>query len=228
MNLKEYQKLALRTESIVDGIEFNQVFVTALLRLFSLSGEALDTIKKDVYYKNPKKLEENLLKILAAIELNLRMAKQAYSNKDNKSAVKVNPRVFHGIIGMATEAGELVEALDKSIENEGVIDPVNVHEEIHDSSWYQAVLHDALNLDWEQGLDNNIHKLQVRYPGKFSTENATNRNLEEERKALEVPSFCQETSFVETGSGVVNQFAESDYARLEAIAVNPPVNANHE
>ena len=42
-----------------------------------------------------------------------------------------------------------------------------------------------LKLDFWQLLTNNIQKLQVRYPEKFSNELALNRNLEEERKVLE-------------------------------------------
>lgn len=37
----------------------------------------------------------------------------------------------------------------------------------------------------EQALQNNIDKLKVRYPDKFSEECAINRNLEAERKELE-------------------------------------------
>lgn len=41
----------------------------------------------------------------------------------------------------------------------------------------------SLNLD--KGLENNINKLKVRFPEKFTEENAINRNLTEERKELE-------------------------------------------
>lgn len=41
------------------------------------------------------------------------------------------------------------------------------------------------NIDIFKALDNNIEKLKVRYPEKFTTENALNRNLVEERKMLE-------------------------------------------
>jgi len=34
-------------------------------------------------------------------------------------------------------------------------------------------------------MENNINKLRVRYPEKFTEENALNRNLELERKVLE-------------------------------------------
>ena len=41
------------------------------------------------------------------------------------------------------------------------------------------------NLDYAKLLDNNIAKLKVRFPDKFTEEAALNRNLEEERKTLE-------------------------------------------
>lgn len=40
-------------------------------------------------------------------------------------------------------------------------------------------------IDYEKSLENNINKLKVRFPEKFTEENAINRNLEEERKQLE-------------------------------------------
>ena len=41
----------------------------------------------------------------------------------------------------------------------------------------------------ERDLQNNIDKLKVRYPEKFTTENAINRDLEQERKELEKELF---------------------------------------
>ena len=41
------------------------------------------------------------------------------------------------------------------------------------------------NLDINKGLENNINKLKIRYPDKFTQEAAINRNLEAERIELE-------------------------------------------
>lgn len=41
------------------------------------------------------------------------------------------------------------------------------------------------DLNFHNCLKNNINKLKVRFPEKFTEENAINRNLEEERKQLE-------------------------------------------
>lgn len=42
-----------------------------------------------------------------------------------------------------------------------------------------------LGMDAEQHMQNNIDKLRVRYPEKFTEEAAINRNLDKERKELE-------------------------------------------
>lgn len=47
-------------------------------------------------------------------------------------------------------------------------------------------------LDFFQCLTNNIEKLKVRYPEKFSNEAAQNRNLEAEREKLEVTGTEEE------------------------------------
>ncbi len=44
---------------------------------------------------------------------------------------------------------------------------------------------DILDLEMEKLLENNIEKLKIRFPDKFSQENALNRDLDSERKALE-------------------------------------------
>lgn len=41
------------------------------------------------------------------------------------------------------------------------------------------------NINIEQSLENNIAKLKIRFPDKFTEENAINRNLEQERTELE-------------------------------------------
>ncbi len=40
-------------------------------------------------------------------------------------------------------------------------------------------------LDFYKLLENNINKLKIRYPDKFDTAKALNRDLESERKKLE-------------------------------------------
>lgn len=93
--------------------------------------------------------------------------------------------LLHCAIGLSTEAGELLDAFKKHIYYNKPLDVVNVGEEVADCMWYISNLCRLGGIDFEKILDNNINKLRVRYPEKFTNENATNRNLEAERKELE-------------------------------------------
>ena len=61
----------------------------------------------------------------------------------------------------------------------------NIKEEIGDLMWYIMNLCTFNNFDLEEILQTNIDKLRIRFPEKFTEENALNRNLEQERKTLE-------------------------------------------
>ena len=100
------------------------------------------------------------------------------------SKIEIDPRIFHGIVGMHTESTELLEALVKAIET-GELDKVNVGEETSDSNWYQAILLDALGQSWQKMLETNIKKLEDRYNDSFSNDSANNRDLKSEREVLE-------------------------------------------
>ena len=187
MEVKEFQKLALRTESIVDEVKVNkQLFLTVLGLIASLN-DVLDAMKKSIYYNDDKKLKEykENKNYAFTIEAGVSLLLDGLNRYDSKSEIDIDSRVLHGIMGMSTESGELIEALIKSINENKPIDATNVSEEMHDSSWYMAVLHDALNLVWNDGLENVINKLKIRFPDKFTNENAANRDLDSERKALE-------------------------------------------
>lgn len=93
--------------------------------------------------------------------------------------------LLHCGVGAATEVGELLDAMKKSIYYNKPLDIVNIGEEIADTMWYLSNLCRILGLDMEKLLDNNINKLRVRYPEKFTKEDAITRNLEAERKELE-------------------------------------------
>lgn len=66
--------------------------------------------------------------------------------------------------------------------------PIDLNKEILYLKMVLSGLSDLIteaDLDLETILENNINKLKVRFPEKFTEELALNRNLEEERKELE-------------------------------------------
>lgn len=92
--------------------------------------------------------------------------------------------IIHGVIGIFTEAGEMMEAILKAMDGEP-IDLVNLREELGDVEWYKAMLYRALKALPEEVRERNIAKLRRRYPDKFTSENAINRDVVAERRILE-------------------------------------------
>lgn len=93
--------------------------------------------------------------------------------------------VLHCLVGLQTELGELSDPFKKGIYYGKPIDKTNVAEEMADAMWYLVNLARIENIDLEKALINNINKLKIRYPEKFTAENAIVRNLEAERVELE-------------------------------------------
>ena len=89
------------------------------------------------------------------------------------------------VLGMQTEAAEIADVYKKTIAYKKPLDFVNIKEEIGDIMWYIANLCNMNGWDLREILDGNIAKLEARYPDKFTTDKAINRNLEAEREILE-------------------------------------------
>ena len=88
-------------------------------------------------------------------------------------------------MGLATEAGEFLDALKKHIFYGRPVDTVNLIEEIGDVSWYQRIGCDELEISFTEMLLRNVRKLRARFPEKFTEGQANERNLDAERKTLE-------------------------------------------
>jgi NTP pyrophosphatase (non-canonical NTP hydrolase) len=111
-----------------------------------------------------------------------------YSNWTENTCAKLENQtadILHMLLGIATESGELADVFKKNIAYNKSIDWVNVQEEIGDLMFYIASFCRICDLNLQDIIDNNVKKLETRYPDKFSAEKAINRNLEKERKILE-------------------------------------------
>ena len=91
----------------------------------------------------------------------------------------------HMIFGMVTEVAELADAYKKHWAYGKDLDMVNVKEEIGDVLFYISNFCKFNNINLGEVMYTNVEKLKARYPEKFTNENATNRDLETERKILE-------------------------------------------
>lgn len=193
MELKKYINLATRTESRIDKIKTNPELIVNLLYIFNSAGNMLDQVKKKTFYGKEYDIEkftvnymaiESAMKDLTKVRINGTSEEMGEENIE-----KVDPRLFHAIIGIATESTELCEGLYNTLTGKE-IDLVNLREENGDLNWYQAIFYDAmreLGYDgtWNGDLETNIAKLKARFPDKFDKIKAVNRDLDKERKILE-------------------------------------------
>lgn len=85
------------------------------------------------------------------------------------------PETLHGIIGISTEAGELLDAVKKGLFYGHAPDMKNIREEIGDVMWYIFAVVRAEGWDLEEILQENIDKLRLRYPEQFTTEHSAIR-----------------------------------------------------
>jgi len=94
-------------------------------------------------------------------------------------------RLLHSAIGLSTEANEFLDMLKKHIYYGKELDLPNIKEEVGDGFWYSAIAIDVLKTTFDEVMSVNIEKLKARYPEKFTSEKAMNRDLDKERKILE-------------------------------------------
>lgn len=93
-------------------------------------------------------------------------------------------RIFHGVLGIATEAGEMLEQVVKAMKTNN-FDGINLAEEVGDNQWYAAAILRALGKTFDEVQVTNIAKLRARFPNAFTEFDANNRNLDVERAILE-------------------------------------------
>lgn len=85
--------------------------------------------------------------------------------------------ILHGILGVATEAGELLELLRRPSK----LSEVKLMDEGGDVLWYQALIFRALGATFEDIGDRNIKKLAIRFPEKFEEYLAIGKDDDKEK-----------------------------------------------
>jgi NTP pyrophosphatase (non-canonical NTP hydrolase) len=84
--------------------------------------------------------------------------------------------LIHMGMGIAGEAGELLDAIKKHTIYNQDIDMENIIEELGDIEWYLAGLRASLLITRERTLRQNMNKLATRYKGyKYSDKRAKDR-----------------------------------------------------
>lgn len=185
---QNFTQLALRTESRPESLQnLSKQEVLELLGVMIAAGAAIDTAKRAIFYGKPLDKEKIYTELamlsVKAIGLStlIEGGDAAIQGEENHAP---NLRLLHATLGIFGEAGELAEALEKQMLT-GELDMVNVSEELGDADWYKQIGHDETGVSEADVRAKIIAKLQKRYPEKFTSEAAHNRDLAAERAALE-------------------------------------------
>jgi hypothetical protein len=192
MKFSEFKPLALTTEAPSTDVKVNVPMLEGVINLAFLVTEIADVIKKNTYYGKPIDATK-LDSVLDAVIMTAAAARLMFKQSQNLTEEALDqvvrpvseimdPRYLHGVIGVLTEAGELLKTLGKQKDQ---LDIVNIQEEMGDILWYFALIEDATGANSEVAMERVIEKLKARFPDKFDADKAQNRDLDVERKILE-------------------------------------------
>jgi hypothetical protein len=163
--MMNYQQEALRTKS--DNFNLTPQLATDLMKVCQgavLSGRGGDAVKRSIFYLQERKH----LHDIDSSDLN-------GVNVHDPQFTGLDPDLVHGILGLYTEACELMELLLTSLISGQKIEPDKLVKELGDVYWYGAVVQEGLGVTEEHVKRMNILKLKTRYPDKFTVEDAVAR-----------------------------------------------------
>lgn len=84
--------------------------------------------------------------------------------------------LIHMVLGICGEAGELLDAIKKTVIYQKPLDDENVIEELGDLEFFLSGLRTALGIERADCLQANITKLEIRYPdATYSDKDAQDR-----------------------------------------------------
>ena len=197
-SLEEYRLLAARTLPDLGSLNNNLLHMEAGIAGEFL-GETVDILKKTFAYKKPLDkvhLGEELADTVwycAGVETINKLPEMAVCFTEESIAIIEaikNQSITHIKESVETRNSSIeTECLGLILANKGAVDSTNRGAILAIVGICMGIC-EVLEIDFWQALTNNISKLQVRYPEKFTEEAALNRDLVAERAELEKVSDC--------------------------------------
>ena len=197
-SLEEYRLLAARTLPDLGSMNNNLLHMEAGIAGEFL-GEAVDILKKTFAYKKPldkvhlgEELADTVWYCVGTETISKLPEMEICFDKEPLEAIET---VKNQTISYIKESIELrkstveTECLGLILANKGAVDSTNRGAILAIIGICMGIC-ELLEIDFWQTLTNNISKLQVRYPEKFTEEAALNRDLAAERVELEKVSDC--------------------------------------
>lgn len=83
--------------------------------------------------------------------------------------------LLNGVMGLCGEAGEVIDLVKKHLHQGHELDHVKVVEELGDVLWYCALIAEAVGATLSEVMQDNIRKLEERYPSGFDKAGSIHR-----------------------------------------------------
>lgn len=164
----------------LDPVVYPAYFGKQLLAVITTASHA-DGLKRTAFYKD-EKIQSRLSQQMAVVD-DLKNALEV-KKQDADFTDSETMDIIHAIWGIQSELGEIAEEVIRAKIEGREFNFTNLKEEAGDIMWYMALLLRAVGSDFESVAFSNISKLKARYPDKFTTKDAVDRDLDAELKAL--------------------------------------------
>ena len=197
-SLEEYRLLAMRTLPDLGSMSNNLLHMEAGIAGEFL-GEAVDILKKTFAYKKPlnkvhlgEELADTVWYCVGVETINKLPEMEMCFDEEFIARIETikNQTITYIKGSVRVRSGSIeTECLGVILANKMAVDSTNRGGVLAIVGICMGIC-EVLNIDFWQALTNNISKLQVRYPEKFTEEAALNRDLAAERVELEKVSDC--------------------------------------
>jgi NTP pyrophosphatase (non-canonical NTP hydrolase) len=208
MNIQEYIKNATRTESVIKNDSNNYRVLHANIGIITEVGEILDSVKKSIYYGKEYdfiNLQEEIGDVmwyLAILCDEKKVELEKIFNNFNKkyqppfkasNPLEIIPPAIR-INGLANRYAKLTnysQSPDSSIDEDEILNFFFNGNESKSENFITALVEPISEIIYLSGsnlediCEQNIRKLKKRFPEKFTSDKALNRDLDQEREALE-------------------------------------------
>lgn len=86
-----------------------------------------------------------------------------------------NQALTNYVLGLCGEAGEVSDLIKKHIFHQHRLDYRGLIDELGDTLWYIAAIADTIGIDLDYIMEQNIKKIQARYPDGFDPKRSIHR-----------------------------------------------------
>jgi len=181
--MKNYVELAIRTESVISSI--NNIDFRLLHASLGICTEVGELVHNRVYLGSTELQKLNLIEELGDAFWYVAIASDVLNLDLNKIIeTNISKVLPNNLDVLVIKSSELLDIFKKAIFYKKYLDERRIVMIVEDIVSALIELINEHNLNLDEILEKNINKLTARYPNKFDSNKAINRDLNAEHKTL--------------------------------------------